>query len=262
MKFTIFTPTYNRRSSLERVYKSLCDQSLKDFEWLIVDDGSNDGTEDLVSLWVQEKKLTINYYYQTNMGKPSALNKGIQLARGKLFACLDSDDEIVPHALNRLWMAWEAVEDKSFVKTITCMCKSESGEILRNPKIEDLSIFSPIDMFFFQPGERWGCHELSSLKKFSFPIFSGEKFIPESVVWLQLAEIYHAIWVNEALRIYHNSKESLSSISNSLKYSNPNGYLIHYATLLKVSPTLRLKTISLLKLIFHILVRLILRSKL
>ena len=259
MKFTVFTPTFNRKNTLHRVYDSLCLQTLQDFEWLIVDDGSDDGTRGLVDGWVLDNKITINYHYQTNKGKPSALNKGIALAKGDLFACLDSDDAIVPNALSRLWEAWLTVVDNGDVKTITCMCMTQNSLVINDPKISNLTIVNPIDMFFFQPGERWGCHALYALKEFTFPIFPGEKFIPEGVVWLSFAENYDAVWVNDALRVYYDSDDSLSSRASSLRRSNPNGYLVHYATLLRVAPTIIYKIKGLFKLaafiIFHLLLK-------
>jgi len=59
---------------------------------------------------------------------------------------------------------------------------SQNSVVINDPKISNSTIVNPIDMFFFQPGERWGCPALYALKKFSFPIFPGEKFIPEGVV--------------------------------------------------------------------------------
>lgn len=50
-QLTIFTPTYNRAYILPQLYKSLCEQTCKDFVWLVVDDGSTDNTKDLVNHW-------------------------------------------------------------------------------------------------------------------------------------------------------------------------------------------------------------------
>ena len=89
---TVFTPTYNRAYSLPRLYESLQKQTFKDFEWLIVDDGSTDNTVDMVTGWSKEGKLTIRYIQMTNGGKHRAINKGVALAKGKLFFIVDSDD--------------------------------------------------------------------------------------------------------------------------------------------------------------------------
>src|SRR5271157_5948645 len=97
--FTVFTPTYNRVRLLPRVYNSLCKQTYSNFEWLIIDDGSTDGTPDLVKKWESEGHLSIRYYHQENQGKHIAWNKAADLARGEYFLCADSDDEFVPNSL-------------------------------------------------------------------------------------------------------------------------------------------------------------------
>ena len=68
-ELTVFTPTYNRAYTLGRLYESLCRQSNKNFEWLVVDDGSKDGTEELIKSWQSEEKISIRYIYQENGGK-------------------------------------------------------------------------------------------------------------------------------------------------------------------------------------------------
>lgn len=71
---SIFTPTYNRAYILEKLYKSLCNQSCKNFEWIVVDDGSVDNTEELIQNFIQENKFHIVYYKQKNQGKHIAIN--------------------------------------------------------------------------------------------------------------------------------------------------------------------------------------------
>ena len=69
---TVFTPTYNRAYILPKLYDSLCQQTVKSFEWLIVDDGSVDNTQELVEKWIEEKKIEIRYFKQENGGKQRA----------------------------------------------------------------------------------------------------------------------------------------------------------------------------------------------
>ena len=78
MKFTIFTPTYNRRELLKKLYESLKKQVYKDFEWIIVDDGSTDGTEGAVKEFISENILDIKYFYKKNEGKQRAYNLGVE----------------------------------------------------------------------------------------------------------------------------------------------------------------------------------------
>ena len=72
---TVFTPTYNRAYMIDKLYDSLCLQTCKDFEWIVVDDGSVDNTEELIQNFIQENKIHIVYYKQKNQGKHIAINK-------------------------------------------------------------------------------------------------------------------------------------------------------------------------------------------
>ena len=70
--FTVFTPTYNRAHTLHRVYDSLCAQTLRDFEWLVIDDGSTDGTADLIANWAKSADFPIRYFKQEHSGRHGA----------------------------------------------------------------------------------------------------------------------------------------------------------------------------------------------
>jgi glycosyltransferase involved in cell wall biosynthesis len=96
---TIFTPTYNRAYSLRRLYDSLCKQTSNDFEWLVVDDGSTDDTENLINSFIADGKVDIRYFKQANGGKHRAINFGVREARGELFFIVDSDDQVTPDAV-------------------------------------------------------------------------------------------------------------------------------------------------------------------
>ena len=107
-KITVFTPTYNRAYILETLYHSLQRQTFADFEWLIVDDGSSDGTDSLVRSWqADQNPFPIRYVYQENGGKCRAINRGLELAAGELFFTVDSDDYLTDDALEKA-VRWEA----------------------------------------------------------------------------------------------------------------------------------------------------------
>ena len=106
MLLTIFTPTYNRAYSLERLYKSLVTQSLKDFEWLVVDDGSTDNTEELINKFVSDNKVKICYFKQENGGKHRAINRGAAMAQGDYFLIVDSDDYLTSDAVESIKREW------------------------------------------------------------------------------------------------------------------------------------------------------------
>lgn len=97
---TVFTPTYNRAHTLGRVYESLCAQTLQDFEWLVIDDGSTDNTRQLVAQWIAEDVISIRYIYKENGGLYTGYNTAYENIETELNVCIDSDD----------WMPADAVE--------------------------------------------------------------------------------------------------------------------------------------------------------
>lgn len=116
---TVFTPTYNRGYIIKQLYDSLILQSYKDFEWLVIDDGSTDDTEELFKSFIAEQKLNIHYLKIENGGKHRAINKGVILAQGKYFFIVDSDDYLHNNALERIYFYTKQIEDD---KTFAGVC--------------------------------------------------------------------------------------------------------------------------------------------
>ena len=218
--FTVFTPTYNRARTLQRVYASLQRQTLRNFEWLVMDDGSTDNTRALIAQWEAESNFPIRYIFQENQGKPAAFNRGVQEARGELFLTLDSDDECVPEALERLKHHWDAIpaQDKTKFSAVTVLCKDQNGNLVGNKFPRDIFDSDTIEVTFKYrvTGEKWGFQRTDVLKQFPFPSIPNAKFISESVVWFALSRKYKTRFVNEALRIYHvddGAGDHLSTLS-------------------------------------------------
>jgi len=95
---SICIPTYNRKEYLIETLNSILAQTYKDYEIVIVDDGSTDGTEDMI----KELGLPVTYHWQQNSGDAAARNKLIELAQGKYISFIDSDDLLLPDAIERL----------------------------------------------------------------------------------------------------------------------------------------------------------------
>ena len=107
--FTVYTGTRNRAHTLERPYRSLQAQTFRDFEWLVVDDKSTDGTTELIEKWQAEADFPIRYIRHANRGHHGSSNVAVQQARGELFLTLDSDDGAVPEALERFKAIWDDI---------------------------------------------------------------------------------------------------------------------------------------------------------
>lgn len=110
---TVFTPTYNRAHTLGRTYQSLCKQTCTDFEWLIIDDGSTDGTEQLVFSWLAKKNdFRIRYIKKRNGGLHTGYTAAISNIRSELNICIDSDDYMPTDAIERIIKIWQKVRHK------------------------------------------------------------------------------------------------------------------------------------------------------
>ena len=105
-RLTIFTPTYNRAHTIERTYHSLCRQSCKEFNWLIIDDGSTDNTASIVHEWVAENKIPIRYVYKENGGLYTGYNVAYSLIESELCVCVDSDDYMPDDAVEKIYRCW------------------------------------------------------------------------------------------------------------------------------------------------------------
>lgn len=104
---TIFTPAYNRAHTIKRTYDSLCRQTCKDFEWLVVDDGSTDNTRQLVKGWIEEGLIPIRYVYQENQGMHGAHNTAYKHITTELNTCIDSDDWMPDDAVEKIVACWK-----------------------------------------------------------------------------------------------------------------------------------------------------------
>jgi len=205
--FTVFTPTWNRAFTLPRVYQSLRAQTFRDFEWLVVDDGSSDDTKELIARWQEERTFPIRYIYQENQGKHIAFNRGVREAQGELFLTLDSDDACVPQALERLKYHWDGVPDgqRERFSAVTALCQDHNGKLIGEPFPRDILDSDSIELAFKYKvrGEKWGFQRTEVLKQFPFPVVPGAKYISEGAVWFALSRRFKTRFVNEMLRIYH-----------------------------------------------------------
>ncbi|PHO07907.1 hypothetical protein BFT35_04005 [Thermoanaerobacterium thermosaccharolyticum] len=236
--FTVFTPTYNRAHTIGRVYTSLQKQTYQNFEWLVVDDGSTDNTKTLIDQWKKEASFSIRYFYQNNSGKHVAINKGVKEARGKFFLILDSDDYCVPETLEKFYYYWNSIPENERDKFsgVSVLCMDAKGKIVGNkfPKdICDLTSFE-LQTKYGLVGEKWGFHRTEVLREFPFPEISGEKFIPEGIVWNRIELKYKIRHVNEKLRIYEYLPDGLSASSIRIRAQNPLGTRLYYQEFIKL----------------------------
>ena len=175
---TVFTPTYNRIRSLPRLYCSLLDQTDTRFEWLVVDDGSDDGTDGLISKWAVGAPFPIRYIRQENYGKHVAHNRGAREAAGDLFICVDSDDWLEPFAVETILSdsaALDAEESLLYPRRSVTQAALDAWFPAGVEKIE----FADMRMKYSLVIETAIVFSADVLRRHPFPVVEGENYMPE-----------------------------------------------------------------------------------
>lgn len=212
---TIFTPTYNRAYRLPVLYSSLQRQTNMDFEWIIVDDGSQDHTKELVESWLKgEAPFRIRYILKENGGKHTAINKGVELAQREWFFIVDSDDYLTNDAVQKIheWVADVTDSSIAAVAGISCypdnkiigQCGIEQGTYVDAPNYERKK--------YRLLGDKAEVYRTEILKKYPFPVFPGERFLSEGAVWDKIAlDGYKVRWFNHPLKVCEYLPDGLTS---------------------------------------------------
>lgn len=202
-RVSVVTPTYERAALLPRLYESLRAQTMTLFEWVVVNDGSTDGTDELLRAWAREAPFPIVVHRQENQGKHMALNRAFDLARGEYVAMIDSDDVYVPQTLERLLAIWEtipAAERKRFA-AVEARCALPDGTLVGTPPPT-----SPLDSDYFDvwarhglDGDTVGMLRRAALDGYRFPEEDVGVLVTEAIVWNRMALRYRTRFVDEVL---------------------------------------------------------------
>lgn len=232
-KISIFTPTYNRKETILRTYDSIINLKSNDinFEWIIVDDGSTDGTEKLGEYWCKENVIPIRYFKQKNQGKHVAMNFAIENAKGEFWLTIDSDDTILPNALELLVKTWNSIKDKDKFCGVSARCIDNLGNIVgdRLPK-ESMDItFTDLRFKYNIKGEMLEFYKTSILKQYPFPNYDARmRFCPEAIVWHEIAKKYKLRVIDKPVRTYFYDAKTSIIRDRSIQRSISNYYLWLY----------------------------------
>lgn len=239
---TIFTPAYNRADLLPRLYKSLKEQTVDVFEWVIVDDGSSDSTKQVVNGFIEEDVFPINYIYQNNKGKHFAINRGVKEARGELFWIVDSDDYLPRNAIALVKVKYNSISDNSKICGVAGRCVYKNGEIVGNEFAEDI-ISTSIDIRYKQKvtGDLVEVFKTSVMKEYPFPEIKGEKFCPEALQWNRIAQVYQLLFFNTGIYIADYQVDGLTSTIVKIRMKSPVASMLTYSELASYSIPLREK---------------------
>lgn len=236
MTITIFTPTYNRGYTLPRLYQSLIKQTEGDFEWLIVDDGSVDDTEDVVRRFIDEGILKIEYYKVSNSGKHSAINFGVKKAKGSLFFIVDSDDWLASQAVERILYHFSRIESDEQFAGVVGLRAFENGERVGGEINFDILDCSYLELRYVRKikGDMVEVFKTDILRQYAFPAFQNEKFCPEALVWNRIGRTYKMRHFCEKVGFCEYLPDGLTAKITRLRMESPEASLLYYSELYRM----------------------------
>lgn len=228
---TVVTPTYNRANELEKAFNSLKEQTEKDFEWLVIDDGSTDNTEDVIKDFKKETNFDISYYKQDNQGKHIALNIAFKKVKTELLMILDSDDCLTRTAIEEILLIHNKYKDDDKVvayvfqkgklnaptERITQVFKKEQFIDNYNTYIINKEI----------KGDKEEVFKTKILKNYSYPQYLGEKFVGEGVLWSKISHNYDMVFCNKIIYLCEYLDGGLTKSGRSFRMKNPQGGKYH-----------------------------------
>ena len=227
---TVLTPAYNRNYKIGNLYDSLKKQDNKNFIWLIIDDGSTDETEKTVYGWIREGNIEIKYIKKSNGGKHTALNRGIGEVSTPLVIIVDSDDYLSNNAISIIKkyyekyncnMSREKLCGYSFLRAFSDG-KINSGKFSENEIIDS---YREQRINRNDIGDKAEVYYTEVIKKYSFPEFENEKFLPEDAVWLKMSGPYNMVHINEIIYFCDYLVDGLTRTGRYMKVYSPYGMM-------------------------------------
>lgn len=223
-KITILTPLYNRENYIERLYYCLCAQTVKDFQWLIIDDGSENPSHSIFEEYKSFADFDIEYIYKENGGKHTALNYSHPYIKGDWVLILDSDDLLCHDAVESALTAINKYESHPEIGVISF--QKGTDRHTSPVKFDDGEIVSDHIEYRIN-GKRLGdCCEIvrsSALREYPFPVYTGERYLSETHLWMSSADKYKTVYIPKIIYIYEYLEGGLTKEGRSFWRTCPKG---------------------------------------
>ena len=246
---SILTPTYNRGKLLLPLYESLKNLTFEDFEWLIVDDGSEDDTEQYALSWIahniQNAEFPIRYIKKSNGGKHTAINRGVREASGELILILDSDDTLPEDSLATIAQYYEQCKGYKDCAGVCGLMAHHDGQLIGTGFPKDPMYESALQFRYAEKGNVTGdlleVYKTSVMREFPFPEIENEKFCPESLVWNRIANKYKLFCFNKVIYYRDYLEGGLTSKIVRIRMNSPIASTMTYAEMLDYNISLKWK---------------------
>ncbi len=242
MKLSIITPTYNRANMLENLYRSIVKNIEQDnmseqpniqVQWLIMDDGSNDNTQEVVEQYIHENKVEIQYHKQENQGKMSAINHVIQYAEGDLIVECDSDDMFSDNAFADILQAFKENKDRKDIYGLCFLKYDLKGNNIGNQfqKVET----TMFDLYFKEQetGEKAIVFFANIRKQYQYKVENHEKFSTEARMYHEMDLKYKMKCINTPIMLCDYQKDGYTKNIQNIFKENPYGYFEYFKEILE-----------------------------
>lgn len=226
MTVTVLTPTFNRGGVLRSLWNSLQKQTVKDFEWLVVDDGSTDGTKNLITQLQEKSDFPIRYIHKSNGGKHTALNVGIQTICSELTFIVDSDDYVTEDAIESILKIHKKYRLQNNICGYAFLRAFPDGKVNGKKFEVDEKIGSYIDVRVNgddTSADKAEVFKTHCLKEFPFPEYPNEKFLGEDLVWVRMARKYEMVHINKAIYVGNYLEDGLTNNRRKHNIASPVG---------------------------------------
>lgn len=222
---SIITPTYNRAHLLTRCYESLLNQTNYDFEWILVDDGSEDNTEEVANKFGgADIPFEVIFVSKENGGKHTALNASHPYIHGKFVLLLDSDDILTNDAVDIVLTGWKKYENESEIAMVAYTRQNSNGELCAYAKDE----YVPTDVLHYKRVcvASSDCCEVIRTElflKYPFPVFENERFLAETALWYRAGLDGKCVYINKVIYICEYLEGGLTQSGRMMRIKNCNG---------------------------------------
>lgn len=239
MKISILTATYNRAHDLERLYTSLVINSNSniEYEWLIMDDGSTDKTKLIIDNFIKQNIIKIEYHYQENQGKMSAINNLMKFVTGDVIIECDSDDYFVTGAFDIINKNIDKLLSDETVYALAFLKKNESGKIDGTEFIEDNHRSDMFSLYYKEKmtGEKILVYKTEIRKKYKHILEADEKFVTEFRMYNKIDADYDVICINEAIIIGDYKNDGYVKNKKRVFELAPLGFYEYFKEILKMN---------------------------
>ncbi len=241
---TIFTPLYNRIETLKRTYYSLKRQTCKDFEWLIIDDGSTDNPYEEIKKWqLEDNGFEIRYVYKENGGMHTAHNVAYENITTELNTCIDSDDYMPDNAVELIVNCWNECKDKGYAGIIALDFADSTKKVIGKELPRDKESITLSGYY-----NRGGVGDKKLIYRTDiinqtppYPVFEGEKYVSLAYKYQIIDQKYELKILNENVCFVEYQLDGSSTNMYRQYISNPKGFAFIRKEDMKYSKSLKQK---------------------